>query len=113
MKYNYDASEVGVPFLRAYGIRIDYPDGGQPPVVVVEQAMAVKLKDGTIRKMEDVTPLNIAIDLAGEGTVPIPLVSPDTGAPLGANTTLQATFLSILAIIRKNQISSYVDDPVV
>lgn len=104
---NYDASQVGVPFLRAYGIRIDYPDGGQPPVVVVEQAMAVKLADGTIRKLEDVTPLNIAIDMANEGTVPIPLVSPEDGSQLGANTTLQGTFLSILAIIRKSQNAVY------
>lgn len=113
MQYNYDASQVGVPFLRAYDIRISYPDNGQQPVVVVEQAMAVKLADGTIRKLEEVTPLNITIDLAGEGTVPIPLVSPDTGSPLGANTTLQGTFLSILAIIRKNQIAAYQADPVV
>lgn len=104
---NYDASQVGVPFLRAYGIRIDYPDGGQPPVVVVDQAMAVKLADGTIRKLEDVTPLNIAIDMVNDATTPIPLVSPDTGALLGANTTLQGTFLSILAVIRKNQLAVY------
>lgn len=106
---NYDASQVGVPFLRAYGIRIDYPDGGQPPVVVVEQAMAVKLADGTIRKLEDVTPLNIAIDMVNEGTVPIPLVNPEDGSPLGPNTTLQGTFLSILAIIRKAQTALYVE----
>lgn len=105
---NYDASQVGVPFIRAYGIRIDYPDNGQPPQVVVEQAMAIKLADGTIRKLDDpVDPLNIAIDLAGDGTTPIPLVNPDTGAPLGPNTTLQGTFLSILAIIRKAQVALY------
>lgn len=104
---NYDASQVGVPFIRAYGIRIDYPDNGQPPNVVVEQAMAVKLADGTIRKLEDLDPLNIAIDLVGNGTAPIPLVNPDNNAPLGMNTTLQGTFLSILAIIRKAQVALY------
>jgi hypothetical protein len=104
---NYNASQVGVPFLRAYGIRIDYPDAGQPPVVVVEQAMAVKLADGTVRKLEDVPPLNITIDLVNEGVVPIALINPDDNTPLGPNTTLQSTFLSILAIIRKNQVAIY------
>lgn len=104
---NYDASQVGVPFLRAYAIRIDYPDNKQPPVVVVEQAMAVKLADGTVRKLEEVDPLNITVDLANEATMPIPLVSPEDGKELGASTTLQATFLSILAIVRKNQLATY------
>lgn len=104
---NYDASQVGVPFIRAYGIRIDYPDNGQPPNVVVEQAMAVKLADGTIRKLEDLDPLNIAIDMVNEGTVPIPLVNPEDNTPLGVNTTLQGTFLSILAIIRQHQVALY------
>lgn len=102
---NYDASQVGVPFIRAYGIRIDYPDNGQPPNVVVEQAMAVKLADGTIRKLDDLDPLNIAIDMVNEGTVPIPLVNPEDNTPLGVNTTLQGTFLSILAIIRRAQVA--------
>lgn len=104
---NYDASQVGVPFIRAYGIRIDYPDNGQQPNVVVEQAMAVKLADGTIRKLDDLDPLNIAIDMVNEGTVPIPLVNPEDNTPLGANTTLQGTFLSILAIIRRAQVTQY------
>lgn len=101
---NYNASQVGVPFVRAYNIRIAYPDNGILPSVVIEQALAVKLADGTIRKIEDLAPINASIDLANDGNDPIPLVSPEDGSALGANTSLNQTFLAVLAVVRSKQL---------
>ena len=101
---NYDASQVGVPFVRAHFIEISYPDGGLMPTAVIHQSLAVKLADGTSRKLDDLPRMSIAFDFAADGNTPIPLVDPNTAAPLGTNTTIQMTMLSILAVIRHNQI---------
>ena len=101
---NYDASQVGVPYVRSHKIVIDYPDSGQKPTAVIEQSLAVKLADGTVRKLNDLTPLTITIDFAANGVDPIPLVSPEDASPLGADTTLQMAFLNILAVVRQAQI---------
>lgn len=103
---NYDASKVGVPYVRSHRIVIDYPDSGTMPTAAVDQYLAVKLADGSVRNLEAMGVLNINIDFAANGSTPIPLVSPDTGAPLGANTTLQMAFLNILAVIRQAQIKA-------
>ncbi len=103
---NYDASQVGVPFVRAYRVDISYPDNGVLPSVVIEQALAVKLADGTVRRLENLNPINISIDLANDGNDPIPLVNPENGAALGANTSLNQTFLAILAVIRSKQLAA-------
>lgn len=105
---NYDASQVGVPYVRAYNIRIAYPDNGAMPSVVIEQGFAVKLADGTVRKLEDIAPINISIDLLNDGDKPIPLVNPENGAPLGADTSLNQTFLAILAVVRAKQLAAEV-----
>lgn len=101
---NYNASQVGVPYVRSHKILIDYPDSGQLPTAVIEQSLAVKLADGTVRNLNDLPPLTITIDFAANGTTPIPLVSPEDGSALGANTTLQIAFLNILAVVRQAQV---------
>jgi hypothetical protein len=102
---NYDASQIGVPFVRASRIIIDYPDAGQLPSAAVEQTEAVKLADETVRKLRDLPVLSFACDLVGDATTPIPLVHPDTGEVIpGQFTTLQQAFMVILAVIRKHQL---------
>lgn len=100
---NYDASQVGVPYVRVDKITIHYPDGGQVPWAVIDQTLAVKLADGTVRTLQRLSPLQRAFDLQNDGNLPIPLVDPTTGAPLGPNTTLNTVMLNILAVVRKEQ----------
>lgn len=102
MTTNYDASQVGVPYARVNNISITYPTNGKP-VVGLNQTLAIKGADGTIYEVGQLATLRAEIDLAADGTTPIPLVSPEDGAPLGADTTLQQVFLAILAVVRKIQ----------
>lgn len=100
---NYDASQVGVPYVRAHKITIHYPDNGQMPWAVIEQSLAVKLADGTVRKIEDIPAIQRSFDLVNDGGLPIPLVSPEAAQPLGADTSLNQVFLQILAVVRQEQ----------
>lgn len=100
---NYDASKVGVPYVRANRIVINYPPAPEMPNVVIEQSLAVKLADDSVRKLEDLPTINVTLDMLNDATDPVPLVSPEDGSPLGADTNLQNTMLSILAIVRKTQ----------
>ena len=102
---NYDASQVGVPYVRAHEIEIFYPDNAQMPHAVIHQSLAVKLADGTIRTLEKLPAITASFDLANNGTAPIPLVSPDTGAALGPSTSLQGVMLGILAVVRQQQLA--------
>lgn len=104
--YNYNASQVGVPYVRAHRITINYPDNGLPPSANIEQSLAVKLADGTIRKLEDLPTLSRSFDMLNDGNTPIPLVDPSTAAPLGANTTLNNVMLQILAVVRREQLDT-------
>lgn len=106
MTANYDASVVGVPYVRGTQVVINWPDQGGVPVGQVTQCMAVKLADGTIRNLETIAPLIINLDMATHGTDPIPLINPNTGANLGANTNLNTAMLNVLAVIRQAQIAS-------
>ena len=101
---NYDASQVGVPFVRAYGIHIAYPDAGVHPAVVIEQGLAVLLADGAVRKIGDLNPINVSVNFALHGDDPVPMVHPETGIPLGMDTSLNQAFLTILAIVRSEQL---------
>lgn len=104
--HNYDASQVGVPYTRVHHIEIYYPDNGQMSSATLHQSLAVKMADGKIRKIEDLSPIGVQFDFAANGATPIPLVSPDTGAPLGADTTLNMVMLGILAVVRQAQIAA-------
>lgn len=101
---NFDASQVAVPYVRANRIVIDYPPAPAMPSVVIEQDLAVKLADGSVRSLEALSPLNISLDMLNDGNLPIPLVNPEDGAALGANTSLNQTMLAILAVVRSKQI---------
>lgn len=109
---NFDASKMGVPFLRAHRITILYPDNNQMPEAVVEQSLAVLLADGTVRKLEDVEAIIIPLDLAAHGNDPVPLIHPTTGAALGPSTTMNNVVLQIFSVIRKAQMQKYPADPV-
>ena len=103
---NYDASQVGVPYTRVHRIEIQYPDNGQMPSATLHQSLAVKMADGKIRRLEDLSPIGVQFDFSANGSTPIPLVSPDTGAALGPTTTLNMVMLSILAVVRQAQIAA-------
>lgn len=110
MTMNYDASQVGVPYVRAHYLEIHYPDNGIPPWATIKQSMGVKLADGTIRRLDDPLPLLVqSFDLTDQ--TPIPLVSPDTGAPLGPTVTLGQVMLSLLAVVRKVQTGGFIETP--
>jgi len=102
MSLNYDPSQVGVPYIRAQRIVITWPDGGQAPAATIEQSWAVKLADGTVRKLADFPQIDATLDFT-QGDAPIPLVNPENAQPLGADTTLNQAFLAVLAIVRKEQ----------
>lgn len=99
---NYDSTQIGVPYVRVPRLSIDYTDNTKPKATI-QQALAVKLADGSIRELEPVPEIIAAFDMLADGTKPIPLVDPTTGAPLGMNTTLQQVMLSILAVVRQEQ----------
>lgn len=99
---NYDASQVGVPYKRAHLITIDYPDGGRTPSVDLGQSLAVKLADGTVRKLENLESIGALVDFA-KAMEPIPLVDPETSEPIGKDTNLQEVFMCVLAYVRHIQ----------
>jgi len=103
---NYDASQVGVPFVRAHRIEIDYPDSTGIPEATIHQSLAVVLADGSTRSIQPLAPMLLKLDLKVNGDDPIPLVSPTTAQHLGADTSLNKTFLSILAVVRQAQIAA-------
>jgi len=103
MSTNYNSSSVGVPYVRANNITIQNPPGSLP-IVTISQSNAVKLADGSIVELGPAPSFSFALDLATNATTPIPLVDPTTGAALGANTTLQAIMIGMLAVIRQQQV---------
>jgi hypothetical protein len=104
---NYDSSSpVGVPYVRAHRVTIEWPDRGLLPWFVIEQSLAVRLADDSIRQIEVLPQLRGTMDLANDGEAPIPLVHPDTGAALGQDTTLNQAFLAVLAVVRQAQVAA-------
>ena len=108
MSANYDASQVGVPYVRGTQVVVNWPDGADrnKPVITISQCMAVKLADSTVRNLETIAPLVFTADLTAHGNDPVPIVDPATGAALGPNTTLNSVMVQMLAIIRQQQIAS-------
>lgn len=103
MTMNYNASQVGAPYVRVNNITITYPPGGQARVGF-SQVLAIKAADGTVYELQQLAPISADLDLAAHGTDPIPLVSPEDGSSLGSDTTLQQVFLAILAVVRQIQL---------
>lgn len=105
MAANYDNTIVGNPFVRVNQIVINYPDGNLSPSATIYQTLAVKLVDGTARALQELSPINVTFDLAGHGNDPIQMVDLNTGADLvGQTTTLNQVLLSILAVVRQQQL---------
>lgn len=105
MSTNYNSSVAGTPYVRVCNIIIQYPENGAPTVTLTQE-LAVVLVDGTVGSLGPFQSIVFNPDMINDATTPIPLVDPTTGADLGANTTLQQTMLSILAVVRKQQLSS-------
>jgi len=95
---NYDGSKVGVPYSRVVRFWVDYPDDG-PPMLTVEQAMEVKLADGTVWARDKLPQINSVVDFT-KADQPIPLVHPETSESIGQDTNLQQVFMNVLAYIR-------------
>lgn len=109
MTQNYDSSQVGVLYERAHRIVIEYPDQGRPAQATIHRSLAVKLADGTVRKIEDLSPIIRSFNLTIDGTTKIPMVHPETGAPLGVSTDLNTVMLNILAVVRREQLAEYAE----
>jgi len=103
---NYDASKVGVPYVRANRIIINYPPAPEMPNVVIEQSLAVKLADESVRELEVLAPINVTLDMLNDANLPIPIVSPEDGSKLGMDTSLLQVMLGILAVVRSKQVQA-------
>ena len=122
MTTNYDTRAVGVPYVRVPRIEIGYPapGSGSSPDVTLTQVIAVKLADNSIEVLDKSHPvpvINTPIDAASQ--TPIPLVDPDSGAPLAEATraaiagaitsgvvTMPIAMLVILAVARSIQVTN-------
>lgn len=102
---NYNGSQVGVPYVRAPRITINYEPSGRT-TATIEQALAVKLADGSVRQLEALPALTCELDFANDGDTPVPMISPDDASPLGADTTLNQAFLAVLAIVHDRQVKA-------
>ena len=104
MSANYNASQVGVPYVRVSRIVIGYPDSsGGLPSATLTQSMAVKMADGSTLHIGDMPSITTEFDLVANGMNPIPVVDQTTGAPTGATTSLDNAFGEILAVVRSIQ----------
>lgn len=101
---NYDASQVGVPYVRAHRIVINYPDNGRFPSVAIEQSLAVRMADGSVRKLEDLEPISVLLDFQNDGNDPIPMINLESGGLLGQDTSLNMVMLGVLAVVRAKQL---------
>lgn len=101
MSFNYDSSAIGVPYIRANNINVQYPTTGVP-YVTVAQEHAVKLADGKVVSLGDAGTICFTINLADQTA--IPLVDPTTGASLGPTVVPVQIMLSVLAAIRVQQL---------
>lgn len=103
---NYDPSQVGVPYVRAHRVTLVWPDSIERPLphATIEQSLAVKLADGTIRTLEEMSPIEVELDFSKHGNDPVPLISPENAEPLGTDTNLNQAMLAVLALVRQYQI---------
>ena len=107
MSANYNASAIGVPYVRGTQVIINYPDGvGGTPAATVTQSTAIIMADGSIRNLDAISTIFIPLDFVNNGNTPIPMVDPTSGAALGTNTTLNTIYLQVLAIVRQIQVAS-------
>jgi hypothetical protein len=105
--FNYDSSSVGVPYVRVSNMHISYTTDSLC-CVNASQELSVKLADGSIAIIEQLTPISFTIDLKTQGSEAFGLVHPTTGTPLGQSVTNNQIMLSILAALRAKQIEQNV-----
>lgn len=110
MVYNYDPSQVGNPYTRVSRLIIAWPDNNGIPEAVIEQVLAVKLIDGTVREIAKLPSLIVPLNLASHGEDKFPLINPADGTHLGVDTDLNTVFVQVLAAVRVNQIAQNVEE---
>lgn len=102
---NYDASQMGKPYVRAHRLIINYPIKGELPSVRIDQSLALVDIDGNMHKLQELNSIDVTLDLATNGSEPIPLVDPSTGATIpNVFTNLNQVMLCLLAVVRKQQL---------
>jgi hypothetical protein len=105
MVVSYDSTLVGVPYVRCSNVAIRYKASALP-LVLVEQEWAVKLLDGSIAILSTpISSFSFELDLINEAVLDIPMINPDSGEFLGANTNLQDTLIDMASIIRVKQLT--------
>lgn len=102
--YNYDASKVGVPYVRVSKVTIVYPDNSGQPYAQIEQSSAVKLENGEIRDFEKLGTISVPVDMRNKALEMFPMVNVNTGENMGVETNLKTVMLHVLAAIRNFQL---------
>jgi hypothetical protein len=97
----FDTTQVGVPYIRINNINIEYPAPNTANVTFSEQQF-VPLADGSHVALGGDNSRTFRVNPSDMATS-IPLVSPETGEPLGAEMTYGQIMLGILAALRANQ----------
>jgi len=106
MAKNYDASQVGVEYVRVPAFTVDYPTPGNARVEA-QEVLAIKTAGGAIKVTERFsTPLAFRIQ-EHQMTETFPLINPETGAALPGNPTMTygQLMVGITSAIRKAQIA--------
>jgi len=102
MSRNYDASQVGRPYVRVPSIQIKYPSPLHA-TVTFQEVEAVVLQDGSVRQIGDLGERSFSVD-PGDMDDVLQLRDPTTGNVIpGATMTVQQLMLGMLAIIRREQ----------
>jgi hypothetical protein len=102
MANNYDASQVGVPYVRIPSFTLDYPSPGNARVEA-QEVSAVKLANGEVKVIDKIGVLAFRIQ-SHQLAETFPLINPDTGANLGASMSYQQLMIGITSALRKAQI---------
>jgi hypothetical protein len=117
MTTNYDASQPGVPYVRASRIDINYPPASEGmPYARIEQREAVVLADLSVRQLGPLPTLEATFNLTDQtllplvdpetgGALPAPVISALSGMVASGNVNLQFVMLCLLAVVRREQIA--------
>jgi hypothetical protein len=102
---NYDTT-VGKPFPRVTDIKINYPIAPAMPTLTYNESTCLYDSDGKLHILSSAeNTYSILLDLS-KARDPIQLVSPSTGVAIeGASTTYTQLMMSLLAIIRHDQMT--------
>lgn len=102
MPVNFDASQVGRPYVRVPSIQIRYPEPLHASVTF-QEVEAVVLQDGTVRQIGELGERSFSVKPSDMDDI-LQLQDPTTGAAIpGATMTVQQLMLGMLAMIRREQ----------